>query len=228
MRKMKNIKMVVLDMAGTTVDEQNVVYKTLQKAINHHGVSVSLDTVLEVGAGKEKFQAIKDVLAHAHIENIDLSKVFSDFKTMLNEAYKTLIVRPVAGVEQTMRELRKIGVIVVLNTGYNSKIANDLLKKLSWQKGIHYDALITSDDVENGRPQPDMILKAMEMFGLKNPALVLKAGDSVIDIEEGKNANCGITLGVLSGAQTREQLEKTDNDGLLNSVADLIDFLKES
>ncbi|MBS1527010.1 MAG: HAD family hydrolase, partial [Bacteroidetes bacterium] len=56
------IKMVVFDMAGTTVDENNVVYKTVQQAINQAGFNVTLDEVLAQGAGKEKLQAIKDVL----------------------------------------------------------------------------------------------------------------------------------------------------------------------
>ena len=55
------IKLVVFDMAGTTVDEQNVVYKTLQKAINHGGIPVTLEDVLETGAGKEKKAAIIDI-----------------------------------------------------------------------------------------------------------------------------------------------------------------------
>ena len=56
------IKMVVFDMAGTTVDEDNVVYKTLQKVINDAGYNFTLQQVLAVGAGKEKLQAIKDIL----------------------------------------------------------------------------------------------------------------------------------------------------------------------
>jgi beta-phosphoglucomutase-like phosphatase (HAD superfamily) len=56
------IKMVVFDMAGTTVDEDNVVYKTLQEAIVKHSISVTLDEVLSYGAGKEKLQAIMDIL----------------------------------------------------------------------------------------------------------------------------------------------------------------------
>jgi len=36
------IEMVVFDMAGTTVDEDNVVYKTLQKAINESGFNFSM------------------------------------------------------------------------------------------------------------------------------------------------------------------------------------------
>ncbi len=49
--------MIVFDMAGTTVDEQNVVYKTLQKAINREGYEFTLEQVLEQGAGKEKLKA---------------------------------------------------------------------------------------------------------------------------------------------------------------------------
>ena len=218
---MKDIKMVVFDMAGTTVDEQNIVYKTLQQAINMHGGSVSLDTVLEVGAGKEKFQAIKDIIAHLNIKNIDAKNTFNDFKAMLNEAYETLDVKPIEGVEKTMLKLKQLGKIVILNTGYNSRIANGLINKLSWEKGTHYDALITADDVENGRPHPDMILKAMKMFDISDPEVVLKAGDSTVDIEEGKNANCGINVGVLSGAQTREQLEVANPDYIIDSLANL-------
>ncbi len=49
--------MVVFDMAGTTVNEDNIVYKTLRAAINHAGFEFSLDQVLAQGAGKEKKQA---------------------------------------------------------------------------------------------------------------------------------------------------------------------------
>jgi beta-phosphoglucomutase-like phosphatase (HAD superfamily) len=56
------IKMIVFDMAGTTVNENNVVYKTLRKSINEAGFDFTLDHVLAEGAGKEKFQAIRDIL----------------------------------------------------------------------------------------------------------------------------------------------------------------------
>ncbi|QTD36300.1 phosphonatase-like hydrolase [Polaribacter batillariae] len=218
---MKHTKMVVLDMAGTTINEKNVVYKTLHKAIKNAGVAVTLNTVLAYGAGKEKHQAIKDVLAHLNEANKSSSAIFEDFKILLDEAYKTLEVSPINGVEKTILNLREKGIIVVLNTGYNRKVATGLLEKMQWKKGQHFDALITADDVEKGRPNPDMILKAMQLFNIDDPATVLKAGDSAIDIEEGKNAKCGITVGVLSGAQTKEQLEKEHPTYILDSLATL-------
>lgn len=224
--KKKDIQMVVFDMAGTTVNEQNIVYKTLCKAINEFGVEVTLDTVLELGAGKEKHQAIKDVLSHLKSNKLKESEViFNNFKTMLNAAYKDLDVAPIKGVQRVLLNLRAEGVKVVLNTGYNREIATLLLEKLQWDEKVHFDALITASDVEKGRPYPEMIQKAMNLFAINDATKVLKAGDSAIDIEEGKNANCGLTIGVLSGAQTKEQLTVANPDFIINSLVNLDEVL---
>ncbi len=223
----RKIEMVVFDMAGTTVDEQNVVYKTLHKAIQNFNVEVSLETVLEYGAGKEKHKAIKDVLTHLKSDKLkDSQTIFDNFKKSLAVAYEFLEVKPIKGVEKVLLNLRSEGVKVVLNTGYDRKTATLLLDKLQWDEKIHYDALITASDVVNGRPHPDMIFQAMELFGITDASKVLKAGDSAIDIEEGKNAGCGITVGVLSGAQTKVQLEKQKPTYVLESLVNLKDTFK--
>lgn len=220
--KINEIEMVVFDMAGTTINEQNIVYKSLHKSINKFGIEVSLELVLSLGAGKEKFQAIKDILKHLNINDTEkANKIFEYFKEILDQEYLSAKISPIEGVEKVLENLKKNGVKVVLNTGYSSYVANILLEKLNWKKDSQFDALITADDVEQGRPFPDMIIKAMQLFGIVDASKVLKAGDSAIDIEEGKNAKCGITIGVLSGAQTRSQLEEAKPDYILDSLASL-------
>ncbi|AKP49686.1 phosphonatase-like hydrolase [Cyclobacterium amurskyense] len=225
---MKNIKLVVLDMAGTTVDEDNVVYKTVQKVINDKGFNVSLEEVLAHGAGKEKHQAITDVLK-ACTNSTDIasiaSEAFANFKPTLKLTYEQLEVKTFPGVKEMMKGLRSKGVFVVLNTGYDRKTALSLLLKLGWETGKDIDGLVTADDVLNGRPQPDMIYKAMKICGITESQEVLKAGDSTIDIEEGKNANCGLTIGVLTGAQNEKQLKTAHPDYILPSLASLPEVL---
>ena len=58
------IKLIVFDMAGTVVDEDNAVYKILHQAVLDAGYEVAWETTLLYAAGKEKLQAIKDVLKH--------------------------------------------------------------------------------------------------------------------------------------------------------------------
>lgn len=218
------IKLCVFDMAGTTVDEDNVVYKTVRQVIADQGYDLTLEQVLAQGAGKEKHQAITDVLA-AETNCKDIASTadaaFALFKPALTTAYQQLEVKPITGVPALITQLRTNGIAVVLNTGYSREIATALLAKLDWQVGRDIDGLITADDVENGRPAPDMIEQAMQQCSIADRQAVLKAGDSIIDVEEGKNASCGVTIGVLSGAQTREQLETANPTYILDSLADL-------
>ncbi|MHA7831947.1 MAG: phosphonatase-like hydrolase [Flagellimonas sp.] len=222
---MKKIELAVFDMAGTTVNEDNVVYKTVRAALEKAGVEVTLDTVLEFGAGKEKFKAIADILEATKTTGVDPNIVFEDFKGMLAEAYANLDVTTYDGVEELFKTLKSKEVKVVLNTGYDQKTAQSLLNKLGWVPGNQIDAVITADDVVKGRPSSEMIDKAMAMFGITASDKVLKAGDSVIDIEEGKNANCGLTVGVLTGAQTREQLATAEPSMILETLSDLAEQL---
>lgn len=222
---MHNIQLVVFDMAGTVVNEDNVVYKTLQKAINQQGLDLTLDFVLEHGAGKEKHQAIKDILAHVDSGEIDSQTVYENFKVLLDKAYDSLTVTSFEGVVSLLKELRLKNIKIALNTGYTTPVAERLLEKMNWVKGDHYDALITADDVLFGRPNPDMIFEAMEVLNILEPGKVLKAGDSIIDIQEGKNAHCGITVGVTTGAHTREQLESAQPNYVLDSLSEISEYL---
>lgn len=220
----QEIQLVVFDMAGTTVDEGNLVYKTVQKVINDEGYNVSLDNVLNYGAGKEKYQAIYDVLKECtNSETVEVTahKAFSNFKPALEKAYADLEIKTFEGTEALFKDLRNNNIKVVLNTGYDFITANNLLLKLGWSVGETIDALVTSDDVKNGRPDGDMIVKAMELTGINDPKKVLKVGDSAIDIEEGKSADCGMTAGVLTGAQTREQIQNANPTIIVNNLMEL-------
>ena len=197
----KAIKMVVFDMAGTTVDEDNVVYKTLKKAVNGAGFDFTLDEVLAEGAGKEKLQAIKSILeVYAGLNNTALAEdIYSEFIVMLADAYANLNILPQPHATELFAALKEKQILTILNTGYNRETAQSLLDKLGWKKGIEYDELVTATEVEKNRPNPDMILFAMKQFDITNGQEVVKVGDSIIDIEEGKNAGCSLNIGITTG-----------------------------
>ena len=224
------IKMTVFDMAGTTVNEDNVVYKTLRKAINEAGFEFTLDQVLAEGAGKEKLQAIKSVLSvYGGIEDDSLaSSIFQSFINQLATAYDTMEILPQHHATELFAELKKRGIIVVLNTGYNLQTAHSLISKLGWMIGDQIDAVVTASDVSNNRPKPDMIILAMKQFDITDPQEVLKVGDSTIDIEEGRNAGCRFNIGITTGAHTKEQLEIVNPDFILDNLLELLPILDKA
>ena len=221
------IAMVVFDMAGTTVDEGNLVYRTLHKAIEKVCPSVSFEDVLKLGAGKEKLQAIRETLSDSNISlnEATIQEIFNDFLGLLDIAYANLIVVPTNNTERLFNELRTKDIKVVLNTGYNTVTAISLLNKLNWVKGVQYDLLVTSSDVSNNRPMPDMILYAMDKLNITDASTVIKVGDSTIDIEEGRNAGCKYNIGVTTGAHTKAQLESAKPDYIFDNIYDLVSVL---
>jgi phosphonatase-like hydrolase len=221
------IRIVVFDMAGTTVNEDNVVYKTLQQSINSKGYDFSLDQVLAEGAGKEKLEAIKSILkVYAFKNNDDLAdEIYQDFIVLLSNTYEHTRVTSQPNALELFKILRDRNIKVVFNTGYNDETAELLIDKLGWEKGIEFDSLITSSDVENNRPDPEMIDLAMDIYGVQDAAEVIKVGDSIIDIEEGQNAGCGLNIGITTGAHTFLQLQTANPDFIINNLLELVPII---
>ncbi|HQS24887.1 MAG: hypothetical protein B7Y11_07550 [Sphingobacteriia bacterium 24-36-13] len=220
----KKISMVVFDMAGTTINENNIVYKLLHQVLIDDGYDCSLDLVLAIGAGKEKKAALKDILIELGVfapDNIAerLHQIFND---KLANIYTTAPIVSMDGAEELFAQLKLMEIKVVLNTGYDSKTAHFLLQKLHWEIGNHIDGLITASDVLHGRPSPDMIFLAMQQLHITDANLVVKIGDSIVDIEEGKNANCGLTIGITTGAQDEQMLQMANPDYIIHHLQDIL------
>jgi phosphonatase-like hydrolase len=226
---MTKIKMVVFDMAGTTVNEDNAVYKTLHKAINEAGFQVDLNQVLAEGAGKEKLQAIKSILlAYADNDDAQLADtIYQNFIQQLAKAYESYPIKPQPNAEDLFSELKERNIITILNTGYNRATAQSILDKLEWREGVDFDGLVTATDVTKNRPYPDMIEFAMKRFGITNPAEVVKIGDSIIDIEEGRNAGCTLNIGITTGAHNLAQLNSANPDLVINNLLEILPRIDE-
>jgi phosphoglycolate phosphatase-like HAD superfamily hydrolase len=60
----------------------------------------------------------------------------------------------------------------------------------------------------------------MNKHNISSPSQVIKVGDTIADILEGKNAGCH-TVSVLSGSCKRSVLEKHVPNYILNDIMDL-------
>ena len=217
-------KMVVFDMAGTTVDEQNLVYKILHQTLVDDGYDCSLEMVLAIGAGKEKKMALKDILIELGVfaPQLTAASLHSLFKVKLKDAYNHAPILPMPGTEMVFAYLKQMGIKVILNTGYDRSTAEQLIQRLGWLVGEQIDGLITASDVSISRPAPNMIDFAMQQFGIEESVTVVKVGDSIIDIEEGKNAGCGLTIGITTGAHDVNMLQLAEPNHIIHQLSDLI------
>lgn len=222
---LQDIDLIVYDMAGTTVMEGGIVYKTLQLAMREDGLAVS-DEDIHPWHGAKKEAVIEHFARKAGTPESELEarvlRVGDWFVNAIDQAYfdeASTIDHIDIGLMGYFRQLKDAGIKIGLDTGYPQNIQEGLVKKLGFDKVV--DGWISSYDVAEGRPYPYMIHRLMERLKIENVKRVCKVGDSVRDIEEGRNAGCGLVVGVLSGADNYESLMAAGADVVCERVTDL-------
>ena len=225
-----NVKLVVFDLAGTTVKDDRNVHKVLQKALAKHGVTVSLEDCNDV-MGLPKPIAIRDLLERRYegsrpVTTAWINEIHNRFVEEMILFYKTdPSVGEKEGVSDTFRKLKANNMKVVVDTGFDRQITDPLLDRLGWKSEALIDGSVTSDEVERGRPYPDLIFRAMELTNVSDASQVVKVGDTISDMHEGQAAGCGMVVGVTTGAFSREVLSEAKPTHLIEQLPQLLDIL---
>jgi phosphonatase-like hydrolase len=219
-----NLDLVVFDIAGTTVNDQDSVNRCVRSTLEAVGLSVTPAQVNTV-MGVPKPIALATLIAasslRAQLEN-RVAEIHRDFVARTVQFYATdPSVHEIPGASHVFHTLRTAGIKVALDTGFDREITDVILGRLGWKDTDLIDATVTSDEVPHGRPHPDMIEQLMAQLGLTNSSRVAKVGDTPSDIEEGQNARCGMVIAVTRGTHTRAQLEPYKPTHLIDTVADL-------
>jgi phosphonoacetaldehyde hydrolase len=202
-----DVHLVVFDWAGTTVDFGCFApVDAFVRAFARHGIAV---TPAEVRGdmGLHKKDHLRALLRRPEVSQRWHRRVGCDWNDRdLESLYETLVplqleavaahTQVVPGLRECIAVLRQRGIGIGSTTGY-FRAAAESLYEAARQQGFVPDCAFCADDVPVGRPAPWMIFRIMESSGVYPPCSVVKVGDTVPDIEEGRNA------GVWSVAVTR-------------------------
>lgn len=159
------IKAVLFDLDGVIVDTASDhfrAWKSLAQELEIHideafnerlkgiGRQASLEIILEYGKREKEFTK-------------EEKKVLSKRK---NERYLNLITRLgpsdiFPGILELLEELEKEDILAVITSG--SRNASKVLKYLQLQDAFH--SVVNLEEVEQGKPHPDIFLKGAELAG---------------------------------------------------------------
>lgn len=210
----------MMDIAGTTVEDPDGVGGALKSALTAAGVDWTHPEVNAI-MGIPKPLAIRTLLGEsATDEKVD--EIFRDFQNRMREYYRSdPNIRAMDGATDVFLALKAKGIKVGIDTGFDRSIVDVLFDRLGWGPDL-IDVSVTSDEVANGRPAPDLIHKAMEMAGVWDSQMVAKVGDTPVDLQEGTAAGCRYVIGVTNGTHTREQLQPFPHTHLVDSIKDIL------
>ncbi|RYZ46748.1 MAG: phosphonoacetaldehyde hydrolase, partial [Sphingobacteriales bacterium] len=159
-----SIKLVIFDMAGTTVYDDHYVTSALCEALQSFGFIVPLQAANEV-MGIAKPVAIKMLLDRFYPEQtagISIEFIHKAFLSRMIAFYETSpAIREIEGTTEVFRVLKDQGIKVGIDTGFSRDITDIIIRRLGWEAHDLLDVTVASDEVEQGRPAPDMVFRAM-------------------------------------------------------------------
>jgi len=74
----------------------------------------------------------------------------------------------------------------------------------------------------------NMIHRLIAELNISSAGNVLKIGDTEVDVEEGRNAGCGVVVSVTTGAYTRTQLQQYRPDFIIDSLEELMPIIEQA
>jgi phosphonoacetaldehyde hydrolase len=233
-----HIRAIVLDWAGTTVDHGSMApVLALQTLFAKHGITLSTEDARR-DMGLLKRDHIQAILALPNIrkewrtatgkkpDDADVLSLFEEF----GQLQMKIIARHsqlIAGVAETVMAWQNRGLRIGSTTGYTRRMLDPVLKQAA-RHGFRPDASVCPDEVAGGRPAPWMLMKNAQLLDAYPPSACVKIGDTVVDIEEGRNAGMwtiGLTrTGNLVGLdqQQWEQLSQASKKNRLRNAQNIL------
>ena len=184
-------RLVVLDMAGTTVADGGLVEQAFTAAARHLGEDpASMVDHVRATMGESKISVFRHLFgdeARARAANAAFEKAYGE---LVGGGH----IAPVPGAREAIDELRAQGRTVVLTTGFARVTQDAILSVLA------------------------AFLRTGAADGVQQIAV---AGDTSYDMLSGVRAGAGVVAGVLTGAHNKQQLQTHGATHVLGSVAEL-------
>jgi phosphoglycolate phosphatase len=217
---MTRITVACLDMAGTTVRDDGTVMEAFTSAIATQNLTVKAFQAamrdVRSTMGQSKIEVFRRILGDEEAAQ-RANKTFEDHYAA---AVAAGAVEPMPGAVDTITALREAGVRVCLATGFSPATRDAIIDTLGWAPLI--DLALSPADAGRGRPWPDLPLTALLRLRGGAVSELAVAGDTTSDVESGLRAGAAVVAGVLTGANTRADLERAGAPLVLDTIADLL------
>ena len=170
----------------------------------HRAIGIGNDRVVEMLAGEEVDRDLGDQLRDGQS---------AQYEEMIGE------VEPMEGAHELLSDLKQAGHPIILASSATAEEAEHYLDLLDAHDSV--DGYTTSSDVENTKPEPDIVKAALAKSGSESGVMI---GDSTWDCKAATRAGLP-SIGVLTGGFSEQELSEAGATTVFDSVAHLREYL---
>jgi HAD superfamily hydrolase (TIGR01549 family) len=206
----------IFDIDGTLVDTNYQHALAWYRAFRQHGVVMPIWQIHRaIGIGSDR---VVEMLAGEQIEQ----QLGETLRATEGPLYQEMIdeVEPMKGAHELLHDLKRAGHAVILASSAEEKEAERYIKLLDAAEFV--DGYTTSADVKQSKPEPDIVLAAIEKAGGGAAVMI---GDSTWDCKAATRAQIP-SIGVLTGGFSEQELKEAGATIVFDSVEHLREHLK--
>lgn len=215
--KKKNQKLIIFDCDGTVLDTfdliEKTVFKTFEEKLPNYNLTIEEAHAFFGPLIDESFGKYVDT----EEEIQELINCYREINTRIMPEY----IKAFDGIEDVLKELKKSGFKIAI---VSNKVTDAVVQGLKiCNINQYFDLIIGAEKMENPKPAPDGITKALKLLNKKDAILI---GDTIIDIETGKNASID-TIGVTWCKTTKDEFKRNKATYIINRPDEILKIVKE-
>jgi pyrophosphatase PpaX len=208
---------VLFDLDGTLADTVGLILECYRHTMRTHFGRELPDERWLATIGTPLREQLR-AFAQDDEEAARMAETYSTYQRGIHDAW----VRAFPGAVEVVSALRAGGTPVGVVTSKRRETALRTLARCGLEGRI--DVLVAADDIVRAKPDPEPVLRALEMLGLTGEAdRTVMIGDSPWDLRAGREAGTR-TAAALWGPYRRDVLEAEAPDYWIESLGEVLDL----
>lgn len=214
---LNQIKAIIFDIDGTLLDTREFILQSFEHALSAKNYPIPNRAIMRQAIGLPLDECYR--IFTKQNETNDLCDLHREFQ---KNNYHLVTLYP-----------HTKEVLIFLREELNLKTAVWSTRKLTLKESLErmeiidlFDCIYSGDNVGKLKPHPEGMLSIMNELNLQ-PDQCAYIGDTVVDMQAGKNAQAKLTVGITHGFGTAEELEKAGADLIVHSLNDFTNYLKK-
>ncbi len=215
------IKAVIFDMDGLMIDSERVTFEGYQKILVDYNQTITIDFYKTLLGNP--VQTIQNLFYKEYGNDFPIVEIMERVHIYMDETFKNIGVPLKDGLVPLLQYLKSRSIKTIVATSSQRKRVDMILQSANLE--MYFDDSICGDEVTNGKPHPEIFLKACQKLNVDvKDAIVLE--DSIQGIQAAYDGN--IDVYCIPDMKVPEENYQDKTKGILNSLHEIIHIIESS